>query len=82
MTTTNQIRSDAIFLTKPTHKALRLVAKAKELPCSDELAQTIISEWLAVNHPEVCRHVADQYQAQADFAKALHTKLKPERPLA
>ncbi len=80
MTPTTQFRNDAVFLSKPTHRALRLVAKAKELTCSDELANQIINDWLKTNHPDVCQHVADQHRAGEDFAKELHKKLKPERP--
>lgn len=78
---TNQFRNDALFVSKPTRKALWLIAKAKELPCADALAETILNEWLTANHPDVCQHVTDQQKAGEAFAKQLHEQLKPKLPL-
>lgn len=78
---TNQFRQDALFVSKPTRKALWLVSKAMELPCTDQLAEQILNDWLTAHHPEVCQHVADQQKTGEAFAKELHEKLKPKRPL-
>lgn len=75
--TATPFRTDSIFLAKDVYKALRLVARAKEVSCTDELANTIVTEWLIANHPDVLAFVSEHYEAGETFAKELHQKLKP-----
>ncbi len=74
----SEFRNDQLFVTKSVLKALRLVSKAKEYKCTDELANEILEGWLILNHPDVVEHVRAHYKAGEDFAKALHEKLKPK----
>ncbi len=74
----NEFRNDQLFVTKSVLKALRLVSKALECKCTDELANQVLECWLEHNYPEVCEHVKAHYKAGDDFAKALHEKLKPK----
>jgi len=70
-------RTGDIFLSYPTLKALKMIAKAQELKCHDELAEQILADWLAQHHPNVLEHLKARAEVEDDFAKALHDKLKP-----
>ena len=76
---TRIMRSDAIFLSKSTHRALRLIAKASELTCTDALAEQVLASWIKANHSDVSAHLNAQQEAGDAFAKALHEKLKPKQ---
>ncbi len=75
------IRSDAIFIGYEAKRALNMLAKAKGLTCTDELAQQVLSDWLAVNHPEVMAHIRAIHKADDDFKAALKARINPD-PLA
>lgn len=78
---TSDFRPNSLFVSSKTHKALRLVATAKELRCADDLAEWVLESWLAANHANVIEHVKNQQQAEADFAKSLKSMLRPKQPI-
>lgn len=68
-------RSDAIYVSWQSRSGLGYVAKAIGT-VSDELADTIIADWLKANHPDVVEHMKARHQSDDDFRTALAKKLK------
>ena len=73
-------RSDAVFLSWRSRKAMNMIAKAIGLPCGDALAESWINERLAKEHPDVVEFLNSRVKAELDFKQTLADKLKPNKP--
>ena len=72
-------RPRQVYLSYVTHKGLELVAQAKGGPV-DELADSIIRDWLTKHHPEVLTYLDERWKEEKAFRKQLTEKLQQEVP--
>lgn len=74
------IRSDAIYVSYQTRKALRYVAKASGTNNPDALADKILWEFMEQSHPKVVEYIKAQEVAETTFAAELRAMLGQKPP--
>lgn len=76
MNSTNQYRTDCLYVEYVTKAGLGYIAKAMKIT-SDQLADTILADWLKANHPDVVEHMKTRHEADDAFRLALQKRIKP-----
>lgn len=76
---TGPVRSDAVYLSWQSRTGLNYIARAQGIT-TDELADTILADWLKANHLEVVEHMKARTESDNEFRKTLEKQLKPKAP--
>ncbi len=74
------IRPNTLYVSFVTHKGLGYAAQATGIK-RDELAETILAEWIKTNHPNIVEHMRKRYDEDREFIKALKQGRKDEDDL-
>lgn len=73
----NVIRGDSVAISYETRKGLRYVSRALGMSNADTLAEQILCNWIAENHPMVLVHIEDASINEGKFERELKQKLSP-----
>lgn len=66
MTDTSSIRSDAIYVRWNVRKAFTYLRRDQDEPI-DQLIDKVLSEWLEKNHPNILKHLKEQWDQDKAF---------------
>lgn len=73
-------RPNTLYVSYVTHKGLGYAAQATGIK-RDELAETILAEWIKANHPNIVEHMKKRYQEDKEFIAGLKQGRKDEDDL-
>lgn len=86
MTTTDKpiqvIRDSQICVSHTVRSALNYVSQAQGENNPDALAQSVLADWLATNHPDVMAHIKTKQDMDKAFKAELKKKLGVKVPFA
>lgn len=78
---TSKVRTDSLYISWQVRKSLNYAALKNIEPervTGDAIAERVLSEWLAVNHPDIVAHFQNQHDVDQEFRNTL----KPKPPFA
>lgn len=73
---TSATRPEGIYVSYLVRQGLRLVAikTNRTQGSSDEIADTVLTEWLASTHPDIHKHLTDRDNADKLFRESIRPR--------